>query len=194
MKLHTKSPYIDLVVVANPALYAAYGRAPYAQLPPEDLALLATDPALRSRYCELATTVLLPPLRRLRQIFSTKSHLNESLAPTRLDPGLPGIARSWASLLGTLSALYFNFGPYVAQFESLLARWQEERFDLLQPDAPGIHIILEILVAEQLKDVSTKEMQLVGASSGSRSAAGALDFALKGGVGAAGDGEDAAET
>jgi hypothetical protein len=167
-------------------MYAAFGRAPYAQLPPQDLALLAADPALRSRYCELATTVLLPPLRRLRQIFSTKSHLNESLAPARLDPGLPGIGRSWASLLGTLSASYYQLGPYVAQFESLLARWQEERFDLLQPDAPGMHIILEILVAEQIKDVSTKEMQLVGVSGGSRSAAaGGLDF-MKAGPGPAG--------
>ena len=45
MKLHTKSPYIDLVAVANPAMYAAYGRAPYAQLPPQDLA--ATSSPLR---------------------------------------------------------------------------------------------------------------------------------------------------
>ena len=46
-------------------MFTAFGRAPYAQLPPEDLALLAADPALRARYCELAATVLLPPLRRL---------------------------------------------------------------------------------------------------------------------------------
>jgi hypothetical protein len=170
------TPYIDLVVVANPGMYAAYGRAPYAQLPPQDLALLAADPALRSRYCELAAAVLLPPLRRLRQIFSAKSHLNESVAPARLDTGLPGIGRTWASLLGTLSVLYFKFGPYVAQFESLLVRWQEERFDLLQPDAPGMHVILEMLVAEQIRDVSTKEMQLVGVSGGSRAVAGGLDF------------------
>jgi hypothetical protein len=128
------------------------GRAPYAQLPPEDLALLGADPALRSRYCELAATVLLPPLRRLRQIFSAKSHLNESIAPARLDPSMPGIGRGCASLLGTLSAVYFQLGPYAAQFESLAARWQEELFDLLQPDAPGLHIILKSLVPEQIHD------------------------------------------
>jgi hypothetical protein len=100
------TPYVDLFVVANPAMWTAMGQAPYAQLPPEDLALLAADPALRSRYCELAVTVLLPPLRRLILLISTKSHLNESLAPARLDPVLPGIGRGWGSLLGTLGTLF----------------------------------------------------------------------------------------
>jgi hypothetical protein len=79
-------------------------------------------------------------------------------------------------LLGTLSALYFQLLIYAGQFESLAMRWQEERFDLLQPDTPGLHVILNFLSVEQLKDMSTKEVELVGASSGSRTAAGvALD-------------------
>jgi hypothetical protein len=158
------------------------GRAPYAQLPPEDLALLAADPALRSRYCELATTVLLPPLRRLSLLISTKMHLNESLAPARLDPLFPGIGRGWTSLLGTLTVLYFQLGVYAGQFESLLARWSEERFDLLQPNTPGLHHILQLLMIEQIKDVSKKELQLVGVSSGSRTAAGSLNFITGGAV------------
>ena len=48
------TPYIDVYVNTNPTMFAALGRAPYAQLPPEALALLAAEPALRSRYCELA--------------------------------------------------------------------------------------------------------------------------------------------
>ena len=184
------TPYIDLLVVANRAMIAAMSAAPYAQLPPQDLALLAADPALRSRYCELATMVLLPPLRRLSVIFTTKMHLNESLAPARLDASLPGIGRGWASLIGTLSLLYFQLGVYAAQFESLVGRWSEERFDLLQPDAPGVHLALNQLSNEQIKDVATKELQLVGASSGSRTVAGGLDFA-KPGAGAAGDAKEA---
>ena len=186
------TPYIGLWVATNPAMYAAMGRAPYAQLPPEDLALLAADPALRSRYCELAITVLLPPLRRLSLLISTKMYLNESLAPARLDALLPGIGRGWTSLLGTLTVLYFQLGVYAGQFESLLARWSEERFDLLQPDMPGLHVILMFLSGEQLKDVATKEVQLVGASSGSRAVAGGLDWILKGGANpAAGDRKEA---
>jgi hypothetical protein len=50
--------------------------------------------------------------------------------------------------------------------------------------------ILVFLSAEQLKDVATKEVELVGASSGSRAAAGGLDFA-KVGAGLAGDAKEA---
>jgi hypothetical protein len=125
--LQPATPYIDLFVVTNPATYAAWGAAPYAQLPPEDLALLAADPALRSRYCELVATVLLPPLQRLCLLFATKSHLNESLAPSRLDSPLPGIGRNWVSLLGSLSILYHQLHAYVGQFESLLGRWEAGR-------------------------------------------------------------------
>jgi hypothetical protein len=182
------TPYIDHFVNTT-SVYAAMGRAPFAKLPPEDLALLAADPVLRSRYCELAVTVLLPPLRRLSLLFNTKSHLNESLAPARLDPLFPGIGRDWASLVGTLSYLYFQLGAYAGQFESLVGRWEQELFDLLQPDAPGVHLILMLLAAEQIKDVGAKEVELVGASSGSRSAAGGLNF-ITSGVGSAGVGKE----
>jgi hypothetical protein len=185
------TPYIDIFVNTNPTMFAAISRAPYAQLPPEDLALLATDPALHSRYCELASTVLLPPLRRLSEILATKSHLSESLAPARLDPLLPGVGRDWASLAGTLSLLFWQLGVYVGQFESLVGRWEEERFDLLQPDTPGLHIILPLFCAEQLKDVATKELQLVGASSGSRAVSGGNAFWIKGWADPAGDAKGA---
>ena len=184
------TPYIELFDCTHPAMYAAWGRAPYAQLPPEDLALLAADPALRSRYCELATTVLLPPLRRLSVVFATKFQHYESLAPSRLDPLLPGIGRDWASLLGSLTNLYYQLPVYAGQFESLAARWEEERFDLLQPDLPGPHHILMFLTIEQLKDVTAKELQLVGVSSGMRVAAGGLAF-MKGGADPAGDAKEA---
>ena len=133
--------------------------------------LLANDPALRSRYCELAVTVLLPLLRRLSQLISTKMHLNKNIAPARLDSLLSGIGHGWASLLGTLSALFYQLATYAAQFKSLARRWSEERFDLLQLGTPGVHIILLFLGIEQLKDVATKELALVGVSSGSRTVA-----------------------
>jgi hypothetical protein len=43
---------------------------------------------------------------------------------------------------------------------------------------------------ELIKDVATKEVQLVGASSGSRTAAGSLNF-ITGGVIPVGDGKEA---
>jgi hypothetical protein len=174
------TPYMDLFVLANPAMFAAVGRAPYAQLPPEDLDLLAADTALRSRYCELAVMVILPPLRRLGLLITTKMHLNESLAPARLDPLLPGIGRTWASLVSTLSTLYFQMCVYLGQFESLVGRWEEERFDLLQPDSAGIQFGLLFFSMEQIKDVAAKELELLGASSGSLSAVTWQDFAKRG--------------
>jgi hypothetical protein len=65
-------------------------------------------------------------------------------------------------------------------------RWEGERLDLLQPDSPGLHVILNALSIEQLKDVAAKEVELLGASSGSRTAAGGLDFAKRGAVPAGG--------
>ena len=81
---------------------------------------------------------------------------------------------------------------YMGQFESLVRRWEEKRFDLLQPDTPGAHLILMFLSLEQIKDVGAKEVQLLGASSGSRSAAGGggLNFA-KAGAGGSGVGKEA---
>ena len=64
-------------------------------MPLEDLDLLAADTTMRSRSCELALTVTLSPLRRLSLLIATKMHLNESLAPARLNPLLPGIGRTF---------------------------------------------------------------------------------------------------
>jgi hypothetical protein len=177
------TPYIDLYGTAtDPASYAAIARAPYAKLPPQDLAQLAADPVLRSRFCELAATVLLPPLRRRSVIFATKSHLTESIAPARLDPLLPGIGKDWTSFIGTLSLVFGQLVVYAAQFESLPVRWEHERFDLLQPDSPGVHPILLLLNVHVRNDVAKKEVELIGMTAGSRSLAGGSDFAMRGGA------------
>ena len=93
-----------------------------------------------------------------------------------------------------MSFLYWQLGVYAGQFKSLVGRWGEERFDLLQPDSPGPHctqhLVLAFIILEQIKDVGTKEVQLLGVSSGSRTAAGGLDYAKVGAV-AAGGGKEA---
>jgi hypothetical protein len=176
-----RTPYIDILVNgANPAMHAAVGQSPYAQLPPEDLALLAADLGVRSRYCELAVTVLLPPLRRLNVVFATKFHLYESTPPALMDASMPGIGRDWGSLVGTLANVYWHQHAYAAQFESLVTRWEEERFDLLQPDMPGVYGILSRMSVEQIKSAGMKEVALLGVSSGSTVAAGSLDYVTKG--------------
>ena len=64
---------------------------------------------------------------------------------------------------------------------------------MTRPPVARLHVILNALSMEQLKDVSAKEVQLLGASSGSRTAAGGLDFA-KGEAAPAGDDGREAET
>ena len=48
-----------------------------------------------------------------------------------------------------------------AEFESLAIRWELERFDLLQPESPGVHCVLITLSTEQMKVVASKEVELV---------------------------------
>jgi hypothetical protein len=71
---------------------------------------------------------------------------------------------------------------YVGQFESLAKRWVEERCDLLQPDLPSPHNIMQFIIVELIKDVGKKEVELVGMSSGAHAATGRLDFVYKGGT------------
>ena len=77
-----------------------------------------------------------------------------------------------------MTVVYYDNQVRAAQFESLAARWEEERFDLLQPDWPSSHVVLMMLVNEMIRVVGAKEVELVGISSRSRAAAGGVDFAL----------------
>ena len=61
-----------------------------------------------------------------------------------------------------------------------MARWEHERFDLVQPDEPSVYGILVRLSNEQVKSVGTKEIELLGISSGSSVVAGSLNFVKKG--------------
>ena len=71
--------------------------------------------------------------------------------------------------------MIFNVRVYVAQFESLVGRW-EERYDLAQPDSPGLHIVMMFILVEQNMEAGKKEVDLTGVSSESCAGAGALDF------------------
>ena len=83
-------------------------------------------------------------------------------------------------MVGALAALCYQMGVFAAQFESLAARWEGERFDLLQPDWASPRNVLLAFNTELDKAAGAKEIQLIGVSSGSRTAAGGLDFVLAG--------------
>jgi hypothetical protein len=54
--------------------------------------------------------------------------------------------------------MYAQLQVYAAQFQSLAARWQQERFDLFQLELSGLHQMLMFLGLEQLKVVAATEV------------------------------------
>jgi hypothetical protein len=66
------APHIEVLHFGNPKAIGALVKAPYAKLPPEDVALLDADPDKRQRYCELVARSWVPPLRVLCEVFMTQ--------------------------------------------------------------------------------------------------------------------------
>ena len=66
------TPHVEIFNLNHPARVVALLRAPFFKLAPEDIALLASDPALRQRYTELVTYSWMPPLRRMAELIATQ--------------------------------------------------------------------------------------------------------------------------
>ena len=66
------TPHVEIFNMPEPARMAAGMRAPFFKLAPEDVALLASDPARRQRYMELVTYSWMPPLRRMAELIATQ--------------------------------------------------------------------------------------------------------------------------
>jgi hypothetical protein len=163
-----ETPYVEIVGMFQKfETFAAHGKNPLVKIPPEDIDMLAADPAKRQRWAELCEHVLIPPLRRMSVVLATKSHLSESTATDVLNGMMPGIGRDW-SFLGTTSVLFYTLQIYLGQFESLLVCWARGEWKRLQPSAPGVHFGLQVLVVvHMLKAVSTKKGELIGVKTGS---------------------------
>ena len=66
------TPHVEILNMNDPAKITASLRAPFFKLAPEDIALLASDPALRQRYMELVTYSWMPPLRQMAELIATQ--------------------------------------------------------------------------------------------------------------------------
>ena len=66
------TPHVEIFNHYSPPRIAALLRAPFFKLAPEDVALLASDPARRQRYMELVTYSWMPPLRRMAELIATQ--------------------------------------------------------------------------------------------------------------------------
>ena len=202
------APHIEVYQFGSPATIAAMLKSPYFKLAPEDIAVLEGDPAVRQRYTELVVETWLPPLRVMVDLFTTQvrlkscalswhaplhshairitrarqMHLNDGIGIERLEALMPkpfGI--TWAAALGSPNAPLYQACTYARQLESVAARWQSGDHGMLQPVVAYPHMAVAMIVVEVKKEAGRKELELLGQSSGARSAAGGSDWAQKGG-------------
>jgi hypothetical protein len=72
------TPHVEILNLNHPARVAAGLRAPFFKLAPEDVALLASNPARCQRYVELVTYSWMPPLRRMAELIATQVRRSRS--------------------------------------------------------------------------------------------------------------------
>ena len=109
-------------------------------------------------------------------------HLNDGVTLERLEAMMPkpfGI--TWAAALGSLSAPFLQTCTYARQLESVAARWQSGDHSMLQPVVAYPDMVIGMIMVEVKKEAGRKEVELLGQSSGARSAAGGSDWTQQGG-------------
>jgi hypothetical protein len=85
---------------------------------------------------------------------------------------LPGVGFDF-NILGTGSMPYTNICTYVAQFESIVNRWEASDFGLLQPVVPGPGFgIMLAHSAVQMQQAAKSEQELLFRSGAARQASG----------------------
>ena len=201
------APHIEVYQFGNPATIAAMLKSPYFKLAPEDIAVLEGNPAVRQRYTELVVETWLPPLRLMVDLFTTQvrlkscalswhaplhshairitrarqMHLNDGIGIERLEALMPktfGI--TWAAALGSPGAPLYQACTYTRQLESVAARWQSGDHSMLQPVVAYPCFVVGMIQVEVKKEAGRKELELLGQSSGARSAAGGMDVFQRG--------------
>ena len=109
-------------------------------------------------------------------------HLNDGITLERLEALMPKtLGVTWAAALGSPSIPLYQMCTYARQLESVATRWQSDDHGMLQPVAAYPYMALGMIQAEVKKEAGRKELELLGQSSGARSAAGGSDWAQKGG-------------
>ena len=94
-----------------------------------------------------------------------------------LNAMLPGVGFDW-NILGNGSMTYINICTYAAQFESIVSRWEESDFGLLQPVVPGPGFgIMLAHSAVQSQQAAKSEQELLFRSGATRAASGAFNAA-----------------
>ena len=108
-------------------------------------------------------------------------HLNDNITLERLEALMPkALGVTWAAALGSPSIPLHQACTYARQLESVAARWQSGDHSMLQPVAAYPYFVLGMIQVEVKKEAGRKELELLGQSSGARSAAGGSDVFQRG--------------
>ena len=109
-------------------------------------------------------------------------HLNGGVGIERLEALMPkSFCITWAAAFGSPNTPLYQTCTYARQLESVAARWQSGDHSMLQPVAAYPHMAVGMIMVEVKKEAGRKELELLGQSSGARSAAGGSDWTQKGG-------------
>ena len=109
-------------------------------------------------------------------------HLNDNITLERLEALMPkALGVTWAAALGSPSVPLHGTCTYARQLESVAARWQSGDHSMLQPVAAYPFMVVGMIMMEVKKEAGQKELEMLGQSSGARSAAGGSDWTQKGG-------------
>jgi hypothetical protein len=132
----------------------------------DDLARVGADPAMQRRWVETWQAAA-PLLADVERILLTKSHLRESVPLTEAVGHLPyDPTFSWDGVfLGSVGTLSARIPPWVRAWSAVRRRWEEDRFEMLQPRYPALWQPF-IMVAQTMQgQCGKKELELQGATS-----------------------------
>jgi hypothetical protein len=108
----------------------------------------------------------------MRAAGARQSHLNDGVGLERLEAALPqAFEITWSALLASSLTPLHQTTTYVRQLESVIGRWRDGDYSMLQPVAAYPFMPIAVTGFELKKETGRKELDLLGQSSGARAAA-----------------------
>ena len=108
---------------------------------------------------------------RLTRVLQT--HLNDGIDLEQLEALMPrSLGVNWAVALGSPTTILSQTCTYVRQLESVVVRWQNGDYSMLQPVTAYPCFAAATIAISVKKEAGRKELELLGQSSAARNATG----------------------
>jgi hypothetical protein len=136
-------------------------------LNPDDLARVEADPEMQRRWVETWQAAA-PLLADVERVINNVGHLRE---PVTLSDAVahmanaPHFGHSWADVfLDSTGVLASYVGGWVRDWCSVRRRWDEGRFEMLQPRQPSVWHLFYMAATAMRAACGKKELELQGAT------------------------------